>query len=46
MFARPTTQGGGEVSLDWLAGWSNERGRQGVGQDLMRVQFQWPIGMP
>ena len=29
MFARPTTQGGGEVTLDWLAGWSNERGPAG-----------------
>lgn len=30
---------------DWLRG-LDERDRNMVGQDLMRLQFRWPIGMP
>jgi phage-related protein len=39
------TAAGGEVVLDWLRG-LNEADRNIIGQDLMRVQFRWPIGMP
>jgi phage-related protein len=39
------TSSGAEVVLDWLRGLS--RGdRESIGQDLMRVQFRWPVGMP
>ena len=39
------TPGGAEVVLNWLRGLS--RGdRHILGQDLMRVQFRWPVGMP
>lgn len=39
------TRGGAEVVRDWL--WSlAEKDRHALGQDLMRVQFRWPIGMP
>lgn len=33
-----------EVVLDWLRG-LDEADRNIIGQDLMRVQFRWPIGM-
>ena len=39
------TPAGGTVVLDWLknlADWD----RAAIGQDLMRVQFRWPVGMP
>lgn len=39
------TRAGGDVVLDWLRG-SGPKDRAVVGQDLMRVQFRWPIGMP
>jgi len=39
------TRAGAEVVLDWLRA-LDEGDRHVVGQDLMRVQFQWPIGMP
>jgi len=39
------TAAGGEVVLDWLRR-LNEADRNIIGQDLMRVQFRWPIGMP
>lgn len=39
------TAGGGEVVRDWLKG-LDEADRFAVGQDLMRVQYRWPIGMP
>lgn len=39
------TPAGAEVVLDWLRGLS-EADRNIVGQDLMRVQFRWPVGMP
>lgn len=35
----------GEAVLDWLRG-LDEADRNIIGQDLMRVQFRWPIGMP
>jgi phage-related protein len=31
--------------LDWLKGLAAEE-RAMIGQDLMRVQFRWPAGMP
>lgn len=39
------TRTGGEVVLDWLRGLDQED-RNVIGQDLMRVQFRWPVGMP
>jgi phage-related protein len=39
------TRGGAEVVRDWLRS-LDERERNAVGLDLMRVQFRWPVGMP
>ena len=39
------TRGGAEVARDWLRS-LDERDRNAVGLDLMRVQFRWPVGMP
>lgn len=39
------TSAGAEVVRDWLRA-LDEPARNAVGQDLMRVQFRWPIGMP
>jgi len=39
------TDAGREPVLEWLRG-LNKEDRHTVGQDLMRVQFGWPIGMP
>jgi hypothetical protein len=39
------TKAGVEVVRDWLRGLS-EADRAIIGQDLMRVQFRWPVGMP
>jgi phage-related protein len=39
------TPAGAEVVLDWLRALAPED-RQVIGQDLMRVQFRWPVGMP
>ncbi len=39
------TSAGAEVVLDWLRG-LDEADRNIIGQDLMRVQFRWPVGMP
>jgi phage-related protein len=36
---------GNDVVLDWLRG-LDQADRSIIGQDLMRVQFRWPIGMP
>jgi phage-related protein len=36
---------GAEPVRDWLRELSAED-RNAVGQDLMRVQYRWPIGMP
>lgn len=39
------TPAGTEVVRDWLKGLS-EGDRVVIGQDLMRVQYRWPVGMP
>jgi phage-related protein len=39
------TRGGSEVVRDWLRA-LDERERNAIGLDLMRVQFRWPVGMP
>lgn len=39
------TPAGAEVVLDWLRG-LDAIDRNIIGQDLMRVQFRWPVGMP
>jgi len=39
------TRGGVEVVRDWLRG-LDEADRNVIGQDLMRVQYRWPVGMP
>jgi phage-related protein len=39
------TPADGSVVLDWLRRLSGAE-RAVIGQDLMRVQFRWPVGMP
>lgn len=39
------TRAGSEVVRDWLRS-LNEKDRNAIGQDLMRVQYRWPVGMP
>ena len=39
------TRGGTEVVRDWLRG-LDEKDRSAIGQDLMRVQYRWPVGVP
>src|SRR6185437_6266911 len=39
------TPAGAEVVRDWLRG-LDEGDRNAIGQDLMRVQYRWPVGMP
>ena len=39
------TAAGAEVVLDWLRS-LDDADRQAIGQDLMRVQYRWPVGMP
>jgi phage-related protein len=39
------TAAGADVVLDWLRS-LDEADRQAIGQDLMRVQYRWPVGMP
>jgi len=39
------TPAGSELVRDWLKGLA-EADRAIIGQDLMRVQFRWPVGMP
>jgi hypothetical protein len=39
------TRAGSEVVRNWLRG-LDEGDRNAIGQDLMRVQYRWPIGMP
>ena len=39
------TRGGAELVRDWLRS-LDERDRNAIGLDLMRVQFRWPGGMP
>jgi phage-related protein len=40
-----TTSSGGTVVSDWLKSLADGE-RTAIGQDLMRVQFRWPVGMP
>ncbi len=39
------TRAGSEVVRDWLRD-LDEADRSAIGQDLMRVQYRWPVGMP
>ena len=39
------TAAGAEPVQEWLVGLDADK-RRLIGQDLMRVQFRWPIGMP
>ena len=39
------TETGNEIVRDWLRG-LEQVDRNSIGQDLMRVQFRWLIGMP
>lgn len=39
------TANGNEPVRDWLVD-LEEGKRRAIGQDLMRVQFRWPVGMP
>lgn len=39
------TRAGAEVVRDWLRSLDDDD-RNAVGQDLMRVQYRWPVGMP
>ena len=39
------TSGGAEPVRDWLKS-LDTADRNAIGQDLMRVQFRWPVGMP
>jgi phage-related protein len=39
------TANGTEVVRNWLRG-LEQADRSVIGQDLMRVQFRWPVGMP
>src|SRR5438552_12150534 len=39
------TRGGAELVRDWLRS-LDERDRNAIGLDLMRVQIRWPVGMP
>ena len=39
------TRGGSEIVRDWLRV-LDEKDRNAIGLDLMRIQFRWPVGMP
>ena len=39
------TRAGAEVVRDWLRS-LDEADQAAIGQDLMRVQYRWPVGMP
>ena len=39
------TAAGAEIVRDWLRS-LDDADRSAIGQDLMRVQFRWPVGMP
>jgi phage-related protein len=39
------TLAGTEVVRNWLRG-LDEGDRNAIGQDLMRVRYRWPVGMP
>lgn len=40
-----STRAGTEMVRSWLRG-LDEGDRNAIGQDLMRVQYRWPVGMP
>lgn len=39
------TEAGNEPVREWLTNMSKEN-RLAIGQDLKRVQYRWPVGMP
>jgi phage-related protein len=39
------TRAGTDVVLEWLRS-LDDADRHAIGQDLMRVQYRWPVGMP
>ena len=39
------TAAGSEPVREWLKG-LDEAERQGIGKDLLRAQWRWPVGMP
>jgi phage-related protein len=39
------TQAGNEPARDWLRGLPADQ-RHAIGEDLMVVQYRWPLGMP
>jgi phage-related protein len=39
------TPAGAEIVREWLKG-LDQAERSIIGQDLMRLQFRWPVGMP
>jgi phage-related protein len=39
------TRGGSEIVRDWLRA-LDDKDRNAIGLDLMRIQFRWPVGMP
>lgn len=39
------TRGGSEIVRGWLRV-LDEKDRNAIGLDLMRIQFRWPVGMP
>ena len=39
------TRSGSEPVREWLKG-LDEAERQGIGKDLLRAQWRWPVGMP
>jgi phage-related protein len=39
------TLSGNQPALEWLRGLPSED-RHAIGQDLMRLQWRWPVGMP
>jgi hypothetical protein len=38
------TETGNEIVRDWLRG-LEQADRNSIGQDLMRLQFRWPVGI-
>jgi len=40
------TEAGGEPVRDWLKSLPSREDRKRIGEDVKRVEFGWPIGMP
>jgi phage-related protein len=40
------TETGGEPVRDWLKALPNRDDRKRIGEDIMTVEFGWPLGMP